>query len=322
MLDRTEAGQSVDVLAEILGSVRVEAAEAAVSRLGTSPFEDIASSGVVIFVALSGRFRCDVETEQIDFGSGDALAILHGAEQARLEVVDEDDKADPVDASANGGDDTRAWSTSRTSILRCACRFADPERNPLLGALPRSFLVTRDQWSDAEWIFPLVTWIVREAASTRAGAQVVIHRLLELLWIQLVRTHVTKTPSLSNGWLRALSDAQIGGALSLIHEKPAEAFTVAGLAQAVGMSRSAFASQFTRLVGEPPLHYVARWRMLKASQLLKEDKQTLAEVANSVGYESEAAFSKAFKRWSGKAPGSYRRDRRTEPALAAQLLAG
>jgi AraC-like DNA-binding protein len=108
----------------------------------------------------------------------------------------------------------------------------------------------------------------------------------------------------------------------LIHDKPAATFTVAGLAQAVGMSRSAFASLFTRLVGEPPLHYVARWRMLKAAQLLKEDKQTLAEVANAVGYESEAAFSKAFKRWSGQAPGSYRRDRRSEPHSATQRLAG
>jgi AraC-like DNA-binding protein len=150
----------------------------------------------------------------------------------------------------------------------------------------------------------------------------VVCRLVELLWVQVVRTHIATTPVASHGWLRALSDAQIGGALSLIHDKPAATFTVAGLAQAVGMSRSAFASQFTRLVGEPPLHYIARWRMLKASQLLKEDRLTLAEVANAVGYESEAAFSKAFKRWSGQAPGSYRRVRRSEPLSATQLLAG
>jgi AraC-like DNA-binding protein len=151
----------------------------------------------------------------------------------------------------------------------------------------------------------------------------VIHRVLELLLIQLVRTHITTTQAASHGWLRALSDAQIGGALGMIHETPAATFTVAGLAHAVGMSRSAFASQFTRLVGEPPLHYVARWRMLKAAQLLKDNKLTLAEIAASVGYESEAAFSKAFKRWSGQAPGCYRRDRRSsESSEPPQALAG
>jgi AraC-like DNA-binding protein len=138
----------------------------------------------------------------------------------------------------------------------------------------------------------------------------------------MVRAHIAATQVVSQGWLRALSDTQIGGALGLIHEKPATAFTVASLAQAVGMSRSAFASQFTRLVGEPPLHYVARWRMLKAAHLLKEDKQTLAEVAIAVGYESEAAFSKAFKRWSGQAPGSFRRERRCESGGSPQRLVG
>jgi AraC-like DNA-binding protein len=109
----------------------------------------------------------------------------------------------------------------------------------------------------------------------------------------------------------------------MIHEKPAEMFTVAGLAHAVGMSRSAFASQFTRLVGEPPLHYVARWRMLKAGLLLKDNKLTLAEIAATVGYESEAAFSKAFKRWSGQSPGYYRRESRvSEVPLASQALVG
>jgi AraC-like DNA-binding protein len=109
----------------------------------------------------------------------------------------------------------------------------------------------------------------------------------------------------------------------MIHEKPASTFTVAGLAHAVGMSRSAFASQFTRLVGEPPLHYVARWRMLKAAQLLKDNRLALAEIAASVGYESEAAFSKAFKRWSGQAPGCYRRERRSSfVSDSTQAMAG
>jgi AraC-like DNA-binding protein len=323
MLDRTEVGQSVDVLAEILDTVHVQVAEASVIWADQGlKGEDIETAGVVIFVVRAGCVVCELGGQRIEIDEGDAIALLRGGagpgpegEPSRrnscIESLHQIKEADAVRALVGQG-----------SVLRCACHFADPEKNPLLGAMPRFIHVKRHQWVEAQWLEPTVAWIEREAAAKSPGTSVVVNRLIELLWIQLVRTHIATTPDATRGWLRALSDAQIGGALCLIHEKPAASFTVAGLAQAVGMSRSAFASQFTRLVGEPPLHYVARWRMLKASQLLKQDKQTLAEVAIAVGYESEAAFSKAFKRWSGQAPGSYRRDQRTDPAPVAQMLAG
>ncbi len=106
---------------------------------------------------------------------------------------------------------------------------------------------------------------------------------------------------------RALIDPQIGRALSLIHEKPEDDWTVESLASKVGMSRSAFAARFAQLVEEPPLTYLTRWRMQKASRLLETSHAGVAEVAKRVGYDAEAAFSKAFKRWIGVAPGAYRR---------------
>jgi AraC-like DNA-binding protein len=323
MLDRTEVGQSVDILAEILDTVHVQAARAEVLRIDREMMgQAIQAGGVVVFVVRAGHLVGDFGGEPVEIGPGDVVAVLRPGQRFSLGLP-----ATPRDSGIRLLDSAAATnsvgpSVADASVLRCACVFADPERNPLLGALPPIIHVLPRQWIDAQWLEPTVAWIEREVLTTSPGAQVVANRLIELLWVQLVRTHIATTPVASHGWLRALSDPQISGALSLIHGQPAAPFTVAGLAQTVGMSRSAFASQFARLVGEPPLHYVARWRMLKAAQLLKEDKQALAEVATAVGYESEAAFSKAFRRWSGQAPGSFRRDRRSVPADVAQLLTG
>ena len=132
-------------------------------------------------------------------------------------------------------------------------------------------------------------------------------RLADVLFIQIVRGHLATLDPEASGWLSALGDAQIGAALGLIHESPESAWTVQSLASSAGMSRSAFASRFTRLVGEPPLHYLTRWRMQKAQSLLRDGRASLSDVAARVGYDSEAAFSKAFKRAVGAAPGAYRR---------------
>mgnify|MGYP003704716441 CR=1 FL=1 len=125
---------------------------------------------------------------------------------------------------------------------------------------------------------------------------------------QAIRAHVAQSGAEAKGWLRALSDPQIGRALALIHERPGDPWTVESLAEAVAMSRSAFAARFSELVEEPPLTYLTRWRMQRASRLLRAGGDTVAAVAAKVGYDAEAAFSKAFKRWMGLAPGAFRRD--------------
>ena len=145
----------------------------------------------------------------------------------------------------------------------------------------------------------------------------VIARLADVLFIQIVRGHLASLPVDGSGWLGALADAQIGAALGHIHQSPEQDWTVQSLASKVAMSRSAFASRFMRLVGEPPLSYVTRWRMQKAASMLRDGKQTLAQVAAQVGYDSEAAFSKAFKRAVGSAPGAYRRSLRVPTLVEA-----
>jgi AraC-like DNA-binding protein len=131
-------------------------------------------------------------------------------------------------------------------------------------------------------------------------------RLADVLLVQALRSLVNRGDCRTRG-VRAFADPAIGKALGLMHARLAEAWTVETLAAAVGQSRSAFAARFTELVGEPPLQYLARWRMTKAGQLLRESAESLAQIAARVGYQSGPAFHRAFKRWQGVGPGAYRR---------------
>jgi AraC-like DNA-binding protein len=164
------------------------------------------------------------------------------------------------------------------------------------------------------------------------GSTALADRVAEAMFIQAVRTVLASPASEATGaWLRALADPVIGGALARVHEQPEHPWTVASLAKTVHLSRSAFAARFTTVVGESPLQYVARWRMQKAAGLLRSTEDTLAQVADAIGYDSEAAFSKAYKRWVGVSPGAYRRAARASlrtrrpsvpPRLGALATAG
>jgi AraC-like DNA-binding protein len=143
-------------------------------------------------------------------------------------------------------------------------------------------------------------------AQQAPGSEVVATRLAEILFIQALRTHIGSGEGWRNkGWLRAIFDPQIGTALRAVHDGVSAPWTVESLAGAAGMSRSAFAARFKELLEQTPLEYVTEWRMQKAMQLLEQRDKKLIDVARSVGYESDAAFSKAFKRVVGANPGEY-----------------
>ena len=143
-------------------------------------------------------------------------------------------------------------------------------------------------------------------AEQAPGYEVVATRLAEVLFIQALRAHIASGVEWRNkGWLRAIFDSQLGTALSAIHANADTPWTVESLAEAAGMSRSAFAARFKELLGQTPFEYVTEWRMQKAMQLLQQRDKKLVDVARSVGYESDAAFSKAFKRVVGASPGAY-----------------
>jgi transcriptional regulator GlxA family with amidase domain len=157
------------------------------------------------------------------------------------------------------------------------------------------------------WLDTFLAATSCEAASARPGANFVLARLTDVLFVHAVRAYLAGAQAPGAGWLGALTDPAVGRALALLHRDPARAWTVEGLAREVAMSRSRFAARFTALVGRPPLDYLAEWRMQRARGLLRAGGVSVGEVAGRLGYRSGAAFSHAFRRRLGVPPGAYRR---------------
>lgn len=194
------------------------------------------------------------------------------------------------------------------TILACGYfYFEDWDNNPLLAALSPLILIQGEDGRAVEWLVATLQFIACETASNRPGAQTVITRLCDVIFIQAVRAFIANLPESDRSLLQALKDPSISLTIGLIHRYVEKPWTVARLAEQVCMSRSAFASRFKQLVGDAPLQYLTRVRMRKAVSLLKNSQDNLSKIAQKVGYESEAAFSKAFKRCIGFSPGEYRR---------------
>ncbi|HEX9799738.1 MAG TPA: AraC family transcriptional regulator [Thermoanaerobaculia bacterium] len=181
--------------------------------------------------------------------------------------------------------------------------------NPVLATLPKLLLVRCAGAGSDDALAHLVALAMAESRARRAGGDCVLLRLSELLFVEVVRRHIESLPPEGTGWLAALRDPVAGRALVLLHGRPAEPWTLDSLARAAAVSRSVLAERFAHLVGEPPMRYLARWRMQRAARLLADSRQKVAAVAQRVGYESEAAFSRAFKKLVGEPPAAWRRRR-------------
>jgi AraC-like DNA-binding protein len=177
----------------------------------------------------------------------------------------------------------------------------------VLAALPRVMVVNMREGPTAQWLTSSIRFSIAESAAPRAGAATVLAKLSELMFVEAIRRHIESLPEDQTGWLAGLRDRFVGKTLALIHSKPAHGWTVEDLAREVGLSRSALAERFSGLVGQPPMQYLARWRLQLAGDLLRSGRRTVAEIAGEVGYDSEAAFSRAFKRELGLSPAAWRR---------------
>lgn len=208
-----------------------------------------------------------------------------------------------------------------TTLIGGRFEIESGEHNPLLQSLPSFIHVKGDRGNPAPWVEMTLQFVSSEMASGQPGASTVVSRLADILLVQALRTYLSQQGEGAGGWLRALVDPQIGPALSLMHAQPDAPWTVQGLAERVAMSRSGFSARFSELVDEPPLTYLTRWRMAKATRLLHSGTTRVGEVATRVGYDAEAAFSKAFKRWHGVAPGAYRRRALSRANEAARTVA-
>jgi AraC-like DNA-binding protein len=240
----------------------------------------------------------------VPHGEGHRLVSQSGAHAAGLFDLPREQVSDRYEIIKHGGG-------GAPSIVICGVvRFDHPAAQQLIGLLPK--LINVDVWNspEAEWMNSTLRFIAAEARELRAGGETVITRLADILVIQAIRAWVSRDPDARKGWLGALRDPQIGRAIALVHRDPERSWTLGSLASTVGMSRSAFAGRFTALVGEPAMRYVARWKMHAAQMWLERGDASLGELARRLGYESEAAFSRAFKRLMGVTPGAVKRGRR------------
>jgi AraC-like DNA-binding protein len=178
--------------------------------------------------------------------------------------------------------------------------------NPLLDALPPMLKAGDPGRNDNGWLGQFIHFAVAEVAEKRAGSESVLTKLSELMFIDVVRRYIEALPLQNSGWLAGLRDPAVGKALALIHARPSFNWTIEGLARQCGTSRAVMAERFMQFVGTPPMHYLAKWRMQVASEMLNRGNANIATITAEVGYESESAFSRAFKKMMGVSPSAWR----------------
>ncbi|MES2149605.1 MAG: AraC family transcriptional regulator [Pseudomonadota bacterium] len=189
---------------------------------------------------------------------------------------------------------------------------------PFIHSLPR--LLHLPAGTETAWIDRAMTQAISASQNRRPGGQAILERVCEMIFVEAIRRHVDGLPKESTGWLTSMHDRLIGAALALIHDQPEKAWTIDLLASEVALSRSAFYDRFIRLVGEPPMQYLTKWRIAVASNLLRKSSQAIASIALDVGYESESAFARAFKRVVGSPPAQWRKRQLTSGSAEAQCV--
>lgn len=195
----------------------------------------------------------------------------------------------------------------RTMRLICGMlQFVERGLNPIFAALPPYLIIRAEAGPSSPWLQANLNYIIEEAEAGRAGTNSLLSRLTELLFIETLRAYLKQLPETEKGWFAALKDKAVGPALQLLHQHPERPWTVASLAKQVGVSRSGFSARFTELLDTSPIAYLYRWRIRQATNLLDETQESIAQIGARVGYDSESAFHRAFKREMGLSPSAFR----------------
>jgi AraC-like DNA-binding protein len=276
-----------------------------------------ASHLMVYHYVVEGELRIRVDGENGDglvIGAGEIVLLPRND----LHLIGSDLSLPPVPGAAvihppkNGGlfsiHHGGAGNVTRMvcGFIGCSC----VERNPVIGSLPSLLNLNVGQDVAAGWVRSTLEYAAQEVAVGRPGSETVLAKLSELLFVETVRRYVEALPEGQTGWLAGLREPYVARALALLHRDITRRWTVDDLGRETGLSRSALADRFIRLIGLPPMQYLANWRMQVATQKLRSTSASLAQVAELVGYDSEAAFSRAFKKAFGVAPATWRRSNR------------
>ncbi|KRR24827.1 AraC family transcriptional regulator [Bradyrhizobium lablabi] len=301
-----------DVLTDLLDTMRLGTLVYGRLELGAPwgfQLPDRGAAHIVVVGRGSARLEVDGRRAPLNLSAGDVVFVPRGGSH-----ILRDSKGSALfafgESECRSFRDTRSVKLSRgglqTVLVVCAFQFRAAHSTFSMQRLARSIHVPATHAARPPWFASTVEQFVAESSSQEPGAMVVMSRLADVLLVQTIRFYIAGNECAAHG-LRALSDRSIARALALIHERPADGWTVEKLAQSAGLSRSGFAERFRALVGDPPLEYLARWRMTKAAELLRDSDLAMIDVAERVGYRSEASFHRAFKRLEGVTPGAFRR---------------
>ena len=273
-----------------------------------------ASDLIIYHYVVEGDLRIRVEGEDgegLAIAAGEVVVLprndvhLMGSDLSLPPVAGSDVIHPPKDGalfSINHG------GTGKRTRLVCGFLGCDDiKSNPVISTLPPLLKFNVEQGGAGEWIRSTFQYAAEEVSIGRPGSETVLAKLSELLFVEAVRRYAETLPDGQTGWFAGLRDPYVARALALLHRDIARRWTVDDLGREVGLSRSALADRFIRLIGVPPMHYLANWRMHVATQQLRKTSLSLAQVAAIVGYDSEAAFSRAFKKAFGAAPATWRR---------------
>jgi AraC-like DNA-binding protein len=318
----------MDVLSDVLRAIRLTGAvyfdiNAGYPWIGESPGSNEISAAVMpsaehvisfhaVVAGSCWAALSDGSAHPVHLQEGDVVMFPGGAPNVMSSTMGARDKPNmamyyrPIDQQlpftlVHGGD-----GNERTRFV-CGYVGCDVRPfNPLLAALPPLIVVSRPPDED-NWIIDILRVTLTEGSSQRPGGETILAKLSELMFVEVLRRYVATLPEETRGWLSGLRDGHVGEALRLLHSRPAQAWTLDRLAQAVGLSRTIFVDRFTHYVEIPPMQYLTRWRLQLAARLLERPSTSIAQAAAEVGYESEAAFNRAFKKFAGRPPGAWRK---------------
>jgi AraC-like DNA-binding protein len=321
----------MDALSEVLGAVRLTGAVFLQMELRaqwsylTAPARKIADvlmpdADHVIPFHLITEGQCYarlLDGDPVELAAGDLLLFPAGEQHALAAASAAALRLKPVAITGESlrtllrrGEIAEFKKEGAGAATRIVCGFLACDKRlaePLLRSLPRLLKVRMRDGGTAAWVRSSIQFSVAESASARPGSAAVLARLSEVLFAEAIRYYVDELPPGQSGFLAALRDRHVGRALALLHEAPAHPWTVDEISTRVGLSRSALGERFNELLGAPPMQYLARWRTSLAARLLRESDVPVLRVATDVGYESEAAFNRAFKRELGLPPAAWRK---------------
>jgi AraC-like DNA-binding protein len=309
----SDALRSVRLTGGVFLDVRLTAPWCVLSELTAEdcrPYLENPAQLIFFHVVLKGRFLLSVENEPpVEVHGGEIVLLPRNdvhvlATEPRLRAVPGRSLVQP---SPDGGL-ARIVYGGGGEETHMICGFLGSEEpfNPLLSTLPRVLRLDLREGTARDWIESSVRFAAAELAEGRLASSGVMSRLSEVLLVEAVRQYAAALGPAETGWLRGLGDPRIGRALGLMHRDIACDWTADALARAVGLSRSAFVERFSELIGMPPIRYLAFWRLQSARLQLRETRASLAQIAHAVGYGSEEAFSRAFKREFGVSPARWR----------------